>query len=195
MPRSPRPGPSCRSRGPTDVPRALKLDFLPRRRGAGRTGIALLAAGVAAVAGVGLEFRALRVQTEALEAHVADARGARREVRPIALNAADAKALSREIRDANEVLAQLNTPWDALFAELEAAADNGVALLSIQPDVASGQVRIAGEAQSYDAALAYVARLEATARFADVFLTSHEVRAGARQRPLAFALVAGWQTR
>jgi len=175
--------------------RSLKLDFLPRPRGAGRAGVALLAVGVAAVVAVGLEFRALQLQTAALEARVADSRGARREVRPAALNAADAKALSRAVSDANEVLAQLNTPWDALFAELEGAAGNGVALLSIQPDVVAGQVRITGEAQSYDAALAYVARLEATARFADVFLTSHEVRAGARQRPLAFALVAGWQTR
>jgi hypothetical protein len=93
------------------------------------------------------------------------------------------------------VLAQLNLPWDALFRELEAAAVDGVSLLAIQPEPGAAQVRIGGEARTYDAALAYVARLESSERFANVFLLSHEVRTGAPQRPVVFSLVADWSGR
>jgi len=53
----------------------------------------------------------------------------------------------------------MNVPWDSLFRELEGAADESVALLAIQPDPASRQVRIAGEARRLDAVLNYIERL------------------------------------
>lgn len=173
--------------------RALRLDFLTDRPKPDSTGLVVLFAGLAALTAVGVEYRAVSAETAALEARIADFRRmTRRELPPIREAAIDSKTLAQEIRQANVVLAQLNLPWDALFRELEGAAVEGVTLLAIQPEVGSGKVRIAGEAKRYDAALAYVAKLESGERFANVFLTSHQVRANAPQRPVVFELVADW---
>jgi Tfp pilus assembly protein PilN len=173
--------------------RALRLDFLTERPRTASTGLVALFAGLAALAAVGVEYRAVAAETAALETRIADFRRmARRELPPIREAAMDSKLLAQEIRQANLVLAQLNLPWDALFRELEGAAMEGITLLAIQPEVGAGQVRIAGEAKTYETALAYVARLEASERFSNVFLTSHEVRASAPQRPVVFGLVADW---
>jgi hypothetical protein len=176
--------------------RPLHLDFVDQRTGVSRAGILVLALGLVAGGIAVAEFRDVRAQTASLEERIADFRRlGRREQAPIRVGPTDGKALAQEIRSANAVLAQLNLPWDALFRELEAAATDGVTLLAIQPDVASGQVRIGGEAKSYESALAYVSKLEASERFANVFLVSHEVRATAPRRPVAFSLVAEWMPR
>lgn len=173
--------------------KALELDFLTDRPKPASTGYVVLFAGLAALAAVFVEHRALDAETSVLESRIADYRRmVRREQPPIREASIDSKALVQEIRQANAVLAQLNLPWDALFRELEGAAIDGITLLAIQPDVGSGQVRISGEAKTYDTALAYVAKLEASERFANVFLTSHEIRATAPQRPVVFGLVADW---
>jgi Tfp pilus assembly protein PilN len=90
------------------------------------------------------------------------------------------------------VLASLTLPWDAMFGELESAADAHVGLLAIQPDASGRQVRLAGEARTFEALLAYVARLEATAGFANVLLATHELKAGGAERPVTFTLTADW---
>ncbi len=173
--------------------RPLRLDFLSAKPRAASTGLVALLAGLAALVAVLVEYRAVGAETEVLEARIADFRRmTRRELPPIREAAMDSKTLVQEIRQANLVLAQLNLPWDALFRELEGAAIEGITLLSIQPEVGAGQVRIAGEARTYDTALAYVAKLESSERFANVFLTQHEVRANAPQKPVVFALVADW---
>ena len=173
--------------------RAIHLDFLTTRPRSASMGLVVLLAGLAAIAAVLVEYRALGQETAVLETRIADFRRmSRRELPPIREAAMDSKALAQEIRQANQVLAQLNLPWDALFRALEGASIPGVTLLAIQPEVGASQVRIAGEAKTYDVALAYVAKLEASERFANVFLTSHEVRANAPERPVVFGLVADW---
>jgi hypothetical protein len=173
--------------------RALRLDFLTIKPKSTSTGFVVLFASLAALAAVLVEYQAIGAETSVLETRIADFRRmVRRELPPIREAAMDSKVLVQEIRQANVVLAQLNVPWDALFRALEGAAIDGVTLLAIQPDVGSGQVRISGEARTYDLALRYVARLEQSERFASVFLTSHEVRASAPRRPVVFGLVADW---
>jgi Tfp pilus assembly protein PilN len=173
--------------------KALQLDFLTDKPRSASTGFVVLFAGLAALAAVLVEYRVLSEETAVLEARIADFRRmTRRELPPIRETAIDSKVLVQEIRQANLVLAQLNLPWDALFRELEGAAVEGVTLLSIQPEVGSGQVRISGEAKTYDTALAYVAKLEASERFSNVFLTAHEIRANSPQRPVVFGLVGDW---
>lgn len=176
--------------------RALRLDFLTDRPKASSMGFVLLFGGLAALATVFVEHRALSSETAALEERIADFRRmSRREQPPLREAAIDSKTLAQEIRQANVVLAQLNLPWDALFGELERASVDGVSLLSVQPEVGSGQVRIAGEAKTYALALAYVERLEASERFANVFLTSHQVRTNAPRNPVVFELLADWSAR
>lgn len=173
--------------------RAVRIDFATRPRTTVRAGIAVLVIGIVALGAMLANYREIRAETAVLETHIADFRRmTRREQPPIREAGMDARTLAQEIRQANVVLAQLNVPWEALFRELEGASIDGITLLAIQPDVASSQVRIAGEARNYATALAYVSKLEASERFANVFLTSHEVRASAPQRPVVFALVADW---
>jgi Tfp pilus assembly protein PilN len=172
----------------------LHLDFA--RPYARRTGVAalLLAAGLVAALAAGLEYRHLAGEVERLERSIADSRRlARRDLPRLRAAASDPKQLAEEVRGANLVLAQLTLPWDALFGEIEAAGGDGVALLSIQPDAAGGTVRLTGEARSYQEVLAYVGRLERREALSRVFLTSHELRAGGAQRPVAFAVLAHWR--
>jgi len=170
----------------------MHLDFLqPHARRTG-LGVALLLAGAVAAGALLVRHYQIAQESALLEERTADARRmARRamphlEVRPIG-----ARALADEIRDANVVIERMNVPWDALFRELEAAADETVALLAIQPDPASRQVRIAGEARKLEAVLGYVERLEARDGLANVFLLAHETR-DAPPRPVAFTLTAQW---
>jgi hypothetical protein len=79
-----------------------------------------------------------------------------------------------------------------MFGELESAASANVALLGIQPDGAGRQVRLAGEARRFEDLLAYVARLEATPGFANVFLAGHELKSGSGGQVVAFTLAAEW---
>jgi hypothetical protein len=89
----------------------------------------------------------------------------------------------------------MTLPWDRLFRELEVAASREVALLAVQPDVASRQVRISGEAVSFKAMLEYSRRLEQTDMLGEVVLLGHEVRSQDPQRPVTFSLSAGWSER
>ena len=173
--------------------RAVRLDFVSARPPSAVLGILLLAAGLGGAAWMGMGYRGVAAETEALESRIADLRRmGRREMPPIRTTAVDPKVLGQEIRQANAVLAQLNLPWDALFRELESASVEGITLLAIQPEVGASQVRISGEARTYETALAYVAKLEESERFANVLLTAHEVRTNAPQRPVVFSLVAEW---
>jgi hypothetical protein len=176
--------------------RALHLDLLRTVPARPWWGVAILAAGAIALAMVGWRYQRLQAEIGDLEASVAQlTRFARREAPRLRAAAGDPKQLVQEIRGANAIIDRLGVPWDALFRELEGAAGEGVALLSIQPDPASGQLRISGEAKRYPDVLAYVERLEARTHLANVFLVGHEVKESAPQRPVAFSLVAEWVAR
>jgi hypothetical protein len=140
-----------------------------------------------------VEYRTLAAEATRLEARILDTqRMARRDLPRLRQAALDPKALADEVRNANAVLAQLTIPWEALFREIEAAADGSIALLSIQPDAATRALRITGEGKRFEDVLAYIGRLESRPALAKVFLASHELRLGGSQRSVAFALVARW---
>jgi Tfp pilus assembly protein PilN len=166
----------------------LHLDFLrpaPRRQ---LPGAALLALGIAVAGAAAWRHHALVTEVSSLGERLAAQRAAARERPP---RGAEPKQLATEVGRANAVLASLGVPWDAMFAELEAAASETVALLVIEP-AAGGRIRLAGEARRFDDLLAYVVRLEATPGFANVFLAGHELRGAGPDRPVAFTLAADW---
>jgi len=173
--------------------RALHLDFLRPAGPRLQVGLALLALGVVAAVLVAWRFLALGRDVDELEVRLADVkRLERRELPRMRVSAGDPKVLAQEVGRANAVLASLTLPWDAMFGELESAANANVGLLAIQPDGSGRQVRLAGEARSFEALLAYVARLESTAGFANVLLATHELKPGGAERPVAFTLTADW---
>lgn len=176
--------------------RALELDFLNPGRARTRLGLLLLLAGVGATAAVAWRAQTLDDQVQVLSQRVGDTRKLARRDGPVSAEPArDPKLVAQEVIRANAVLANLAVPWDALFGELEAAASGNVALLAIQPASGGRKVQLSGEARRFDDLLAYVARLEATPGFANVFLTEHEVRAGAGEQAVTFTVTADWVRR
>lgn len=171
--------------------RTLELDFLNPGRARTRLGLLLLLAGVGATLAVGFRAQTLAEQVQVLNQRVGDSRKlARRDGPATAEPARDPKIVAQEVIRANAVLANLAVPWDALFGELESAASGNVALLAIQPASGGRKVQLSGEARRFEDLLAYVARLEGTAGFANVFLTEHELRGA--DRAVTFTVTADW---
>jgi Tfp pilus assembly protein PilN len=173
--------------------RTLDLDFLNTERTRTRLGPLLLVAGLVATGAVVWRDRMLADQAYLLNQRIGDTRSAAQRTVPQAQDGPrDPKLLAQEVVRANAVLANLAVPWDALFGELESASNANVALLSIQPEGGGRKVQLAGEARRFEDLLAYVARLEGTDGFANVFLTEHEMRNAGTDRAVSFTIVADW---
>lgn len=96
----------------------------------------------------------------------------------------------------NEVLqisAQMNQPWDALFAMLERQERKDIALLGLAPDARKRQLRISAEARDLASMLAFHRNLEQSAELSDVSLLNHEVMTQQAERPIRFNLLANWE--
>lgn len=174
----------------------IRVDFLRNPRAPSATGVAFLLAGVLAAATSVSWYLSVSGEVERLEATAGEMkRMTRRAPGRMTESPRDTRELQQEVRIANQVVRQMTLPWDRLFRELEVAASQEVALLAVQPDVASRQIRISGEAVSFKAMLDYSRRLEQTDTLGEVVLLGHEVRSQDPQRPVAFSLSAGWSER
>ena len=161
----------------------IELDFVrraPRSRWAGRVllAVALGLAGDMAYSYVSL-IRAMK-QNESIIARA-------QPKRPVA-----APASAEEVALARDTVERLALPWPKLFAALEAAASDQVALLAIEPDTKSGTVKISGDSKDYLAALAYVLNLSQAEALSHVQLVRHEVKQNDPQRPVSFSISAAW---
>ena len=168
--------------------RPLGFDFA-ERRGPGWAGWLLLAVGVVFAADLARTYVPLRGEVGRVEARLA--RSDERAAAP--RETARREASPEEFAEARAVVARFAAPWPALFAALEAVRIDGVALLAIEPDPASGNVLITGEARDYLAVLTYVARLETQPALGRVHLSRHEVRESEPRRPVAFTVSARWR--
>ncbi len=102
------------------------------------------------------------------------------------------KVSPEELAAARETMRSLSTPWDKLFAALESASSDQVALLAIEPDPKSGTVRITGDSKDYLAALTYVLNLSRAPSLSGVELVRHEVKQNDPQKPVTFIVSATW---
>lgn len=98
----------------------------------------------------------------------------------------------QELKQASEVLRQINLPWEALFDSLEYAVSKEIALLSVQPNIANRAIRISGEARNLVALTDFVEAMEREAVFENVHLLSYKVKQGNPYRPIAFTLTSSW---
>jgi hypothetical protein len=174
--------------------RQVSLDFLhPTGRGA-RIGPWLLVAGaLAALAAVSYQ-RYLTREVVTREAQLAEMRGmANRAMPAISPQESDTPEMREQIKKANAVLQQMNVPWGDLFAAIESAENDNVALLAVQPDPRSRSVMLGGQARDLPAALNYIERLERTGRLRDVVLMSHEIKTKEPGQPVAFVASGAWQ--
>lgn len=98
-----------------------------------------------------------------------------------------------EKQEMDEVVQKLSLPWDRFFEAIEKAANTDVVLLSLQPEVKRGQVRIGGEARDKYAMLQYVSDLQEGGYFSEVKLLEHEVNERDADKPVRFMVSARWQ--
>jgi hypothetical protein len=160
----------------------IQLDFVrrtPRSRWAGRV---LLAVALGVAGDMAFTFAQLERAVKANEAVVARAQP--RKAVPAVSN--DELALARD------TVERLGLPWTKLFAALESAATDQVALLAIEPDTKTGTVKISGDSKDYLAALGYVLNLSQAEALSNVQLVRHEVKQNDPQRPVAFSISAAW---
>ncbi|WP_164504214.1 PilN domain-containing protein [Nitrosomonas sp. HPC101] len=102
------------------------------------------------------------------------------------------KATQQEFKRADDILRQLNLPWEALFDALELAASEQIALLSLQPSVSGQTIRITGEARDLGALVEYVQALELGPVLKNVHLASYKTRQDHPRHPIVFSVVATW---
>jgi len=155
----------------------LDLDFAARRRASPWVGRVLLAAAVTVCADMGVQYHDLSQLLSNGKANLA------RSGRP-------AKATSaEEVAAARETVQRLSLPWTKLFAAIESAASDQVALTAIEPDARAGTVKITGDSKDYLAALTYVLNLSRAEGLSSVQLVRHEVRQGS----VGFTVSAAWK--
>lgn len=161
----------------------IELDFVRRRPASRWAGRVLLAVSLGVAGEMAYTFVQLQGAVSANEAVVA-----RAQPRKAAAPAASAE----ELAAAKETVDRLALPWTRLFAALEGAASDQVALLAIEPDTKSGTVTISGDSKDYLAALTYVLNLSRSDTLSRVELVRHEVKLNDPQKPVSFSIQAAW---
>jgi len=164
----------------------IELDFVRRRPASRWAGRVLLAVALGVSGEMGFTYVQLEraVNTnEAIVARAASSSNARKQVQPVS---------PAEVAAARETVDRLGLPWTKLFAALEGAANEHVALLAIEPDTKSGTVTISGDSKDYLSALTYVLNLSRADTLSHVQLVRHEVKQNDPQRPVSFSISAAW---
>jgi Tfp pilus assembly protein PilN len=168
----------------------LQLDFVRPRRRYTLHGALLLLSGIALAGSSVQQYFAAEGEIAALErklatlAHGAGGAGGERKV--------DLDRLRARIVLANQVVRKKTVPWDGLFRDIENASDDKIGLLAVQPDAATGLVRIAGEARDAAALTDYIARLAAQPSLQNVHLAEHEIKFNQGRPVVRFNLNAAW---
>jgi len=161
----------------------IELDFIrraPRSRWAGRV---LFAVSLGIAGDMAFSYAQLATAVKANEAVVARAAHPRKAVQHVS---------NDELAAAKDTVDRLGLPWPKLFSALEAAGNDRVALLAIEPDTKTGTVKISGDSKDYLAALTYVLNLSQSDALSNVQLVRHEVKQNDPQHPVAFSISAAW---
>lgn len=160
----------------------LDLDFASHGRAHRWAGPLLLAIALGVSGDMAWRYTQLQTSVKSAEAQVARAQPRR----------SGPTFSVEEVSQARDTVNRLGLPWAKLFAALESAASDQVALLAIEPDAKSGKVLISGDSKDYLAALSYVLNLSKTPGLADVQLVRHEVKKNDPQHAVSFQVSAAW---
>lgn len=177
-----------------NAPSAVDLDFAPaRRRRPGALGWVLLVIGLLAAGFAGYDMWVAARELDEREALVARLRVELRQERPQHA-VRDAAPISAEEREpAERVAGLLNADWASFFTDLAGASHPEVALLELQGDAARGSLRMVGEAQSVEAAFAYLAQLQRAGMLREARIDSHEWVTQGPAMVVRFVLTAQWR--
>ena len=169
----------------------IYLDYQRRNKPLPWAGVALILLALAVSAILNFYYRSLTEKTGYWESKSGQL--AKTPEPQTSASTRDIRDMALEIKHANEVLNQISMPWDKLFQAVEWSSGRDVALLTIEPDAEQHIVKISGEAKNIDAALNYIGHLSEQEIFTSVYLQSHQVQQQNPEKPVRFALVAGWR--
>lgn len=174
---------------------ALHLDYQRVFKPVPWLGLALLVVALVALAVTGGYSQTLNQQITYWESkveHIERLSSHRALVsQPLTEQAVRAQRL--EVEQANQVVRQLGLPWNALFNAVETSGEKSIALLSLEPDLHKGTVKISGEAKDFNALLDYVKQLSTREVFGSVMLQNHQIQKDDPEKPVRFSLLAQWK--
>jgi hypothetical protein len=167
----------------------IELDYQqPGYRPNKTAGWILLLAGLALLVEMGVSYDRLQNDREAMNQEIRTSKirmGTQR-------NESDRQFTDKDLAEARQIINRISTPWDTFFTGLESVSKKNVAILSIEPDMQTGLLRIEGEAKDYAAALSLVSKLRTTKPFSEVFLLRHEIKRDDPQHPVDFTVSMQW---
>lgn len=170
----------------------LHLDFVRPRRSSSAWGWFALILGAGIALGLAAwDQQILAGEIASAQRELADVRSAIAANEPASLRLQGAD-LAFEWQRASNVSSSLSAPWAELFAMLEGYADQPVALLGMDPDLAKNDLVLSGEARDLAALLDYVRYLKKQPMLSAVTLQSHQVSRQDRDKPVRFRIVANW---
>lgn len=89
----------------------------------------------------------------------------------------------------NEIIARKTFNWMGLLEQLELATPDGIALSSLVPDKAKGDIKIEGRAKNFAQIKSYLDKLEDSKAFTAILLLSHSnVAVGDRTKGVQFSI-------
>lgn len=170
----------------------MHLDFVRPHRPASGWGWVLLVAGVL-VCGAALQWRYMTMEPQ-LQAVQQQLQVLQREQTggPATARLSD-KQLQADWARAAKVTQELAAPWPGLLALLEGAAEQPVALLSLELDGSRHDMVLTGEARNYAALLDYFRYLQQQKMLSGVALQTHQVNRQDRDKPMRFRISAHWE--
>ena len=160
---------------------ALKIDFGATRRRSPWIGRVMLAVSALVALDAGLSYHTAKSTLGENQARLAQR----------STGKAAPKVSPQEVAAVRETVQRLTLPWDDLFAAIESAASDKVALAAIEPDPRNGTVTISGDSKDYLAALSYVLNLSHTEGLDRVQLVRHEQK----NEGVSFAVSAAWSAK
>ena len=171
----------------------LALDFARPQSRSHSTGLAAVAVGAVLLTLVLWQSDLLRERVAALDAELVSL-GVDREAERKRASQPVARGgdTDERVRKANRVIRQLSTPWDDVFSAISAANGEHIALLSLESDPVTAQVRAGAEARNAQGMLDYLERLRTDGRLAPAILQSHQVMLEDPSRPVRFTFSASW---
>ena len=168
----------------------LNLDFQQSPDQPSRlAGWLLFLVGLAMFMEIGVSYDRLLNDRRVLDKEI---KGSKLEFNMTRRESAHPQYAEKDFEEARQVIGRLTTPWEAFFAGLESIKGKKVAVLSIEPDMQTGILRIEGEAKDYPAVLTFISQLRMTKPFSAVFMTHHEIKRDDPQHPVSFTLSMRW---
>lgn len=171
--------------------RPLWLDYQRPVPGRRRAGVVLLTASLIVTGALLARYFTLATELDAVQQQVS--RLKRQAERQSLLKTAQSPLSSPSSTGGREETgaAYSSARWEMLFASIEAASDESMTLLGLQPG--ANEVQITGEAKDLAAAMGYVRRLQTATAFVNTHLTQSEVVMAHPQHPVRFTLVTEWR--